>query len=294
MNPANKLIIKTAFQIAKSIGANKVMIHIDPLDDLIYSERIPSKMDILLISKKKNWTFEKKDHSLGNRCKAIITVPNINMTRVALLKLAVVLGMSIDLITQRDIVVSVVGNTALGVLDNIQMIDTAKEEEIITSHSVTKITENINPEVFHTVLNLAIELADKGREGKPVGTIFVVGDEEHVMQLSRQMIINPFKGYDEIERNILNPALKETIREFSAMDGAFVIGGDGTVLTAGRYLSAASDDANLPRGLGSRHIAATGITALTKSIAIVISESSGDLRIFKNGKILMEVEKTTT
>ncbi len=292
MNATNKLVIKSAFQIAEKVGATSVFIYIDPLDDLILEERIPKKINVFLVSKKKKWDFSTEGkNSLGSRCKALITVPKINISRLGLIKLAVVLGVSLEHIPQGELVVCVVGHTELGILDCIQMIDTSKELEILTGRGATKVTENISPEVFQAVLNLTIELADKGREGKPVGTIFVVGDEDQVMQLSRQMIINPFKGYEEEERNILNPSLKETIREFSAMDGAFVISGDGVVLTAGRYLSAASDDANLPRGLGSRHIAAAGITALTKGVAFVISESSGDVRIFKDGKILMEVEK---
>jgi len=295
MNTTNKLIIKSAFQMAEKVGAKAVMIYIDPLDDLKYDERIPKKIDLFLISKKKKWEFDPDDKtSLGGHCKALINVPKINMARMSLVKVSVMLGMSLEHIESGAVIVCVAGHSDLGTLDCIQVVDTSKETEIITGKHLTKITENIRAEVFQTVLNLAIEFADKGREGKPVGTIFVVGDEEHVMQLSRQLIINPFKGYEEDERNIVNPAMKETIREFSAMDGAFVISGDGIVLTAGRYLSAASDDTELPRGLGSRHVAAAGITALTKSIAFVISESSGDVRIFKDGKIVMEVEKTPT
>ncbi len=164
----------------------------------------------------------------------------------------------------------------------------------MTARGAEAIAESVTQEVFQVVLNLALELAHRGREGKPIGTIFVLGDEERVMQLSKQMVINPFRGYTDEESNILNPDLKETIREFSAIDGAFIISGDGRVLSAGRYLNAASEEESMPRGLGSRHMAAGGITALTNAIAIVIAESSGDVRIFKNGKILMEIEKSSS
>lgn len=293
MNQANKLIIRSAFQIAEKVKAKSVLIYIDPLDDLAFDDKIPKKIDLLFVSKKKKWEFDPEDKgSLGAYCKALINVPKINLSRMGLMKVSVMLGMSLEHIEPGSTTVCVVGHADIGSLDCIQIVDASRESEILTGRTMTKITENVNPEVFQAVLNLAIELADKGREGKPVGTIFVVGDEEHVMQLSRQMIINPFKGYEEEECNILNPALKETIREFAAMDGAFVVSGSGIVLTAGRYLSAASDDTNLPRGLGSRHIAAAGITALTKATAFVISESSGDLKIFKDGKIIMDVEKS--
>jgi DNA integrity scanning protein DisA with diadenylate cyclase activity len=171
------------------------------------------------------------------------------------------------------------------------VIDISKEFEILASSKVSDITENLRPEVFESVLNLAIELANQGREGKPAGTIFVIGDDEKVMQLSSQMIINPFKGYAEEERNIISPELRNTVKEFSAMDGAFVIREDGVLLAAGRYLSAAQEKQVLPMGLGSRHVAAAGITSVTAAMAIVVSESSGDVRIFKGGNIFMEIEK---
>ncbi|QQR80524.1 MAG: DNA integrity scanning protein DisA nucleotide-binding domain protein [Deltaproteobacteria bacterium] len=176
-------------------------------------------------------------------------------------------------------------------LDAILCLDTSKESEVVAIQGIEVVSEAVKPEVFQAVLGIAIELATRGREGKPVGTTFVIGDEQKVMQLSKQMIINPFKGYTNEERNLLNGNLRETLREFAALDGAFVISGDGLVLTAGRYLGGATDEGPIPRGLGSRHIAAAGITALTDAFAIVISESTGDVRIFRSGKILMEIEK---
>ncbi|RMD66009.1 hypothetical protein D6833_02055, partial [Candidatus Parcubacteria bacterium] len=152
--------------------------------------------------------------------------------------------------------------------------------------------QHIPSQVFEAVLNLAVELASQGREGKPVGTIFVVGDHEKVLQFSRQTIFNPFHGYPEEERNILNPQLRETLKEFSALDGAFVIREDGVVLCAGRYLNVAlAPNVDLPQGLGSRHAAAAGITSVSEAVAIVISESTGDVRVFKNGVIFLEIEK---
>jgi DNA integrity scanning protein DisA with diadenylate cyclase activity len=149
----------------------------------------------------------------------------------------------------------------------------------------------VYPEVFGTVLKLALELAAQGREGRKVGTIFILGDHERVLQLSRQMIINPFTGYPDEQRNILNPELKETIKEFSALDGAFVVQENGVLVTAGRHLSAALEAKDFPQGLGSRHIAAAGITSITQAIAVVLSESSGNVTVFKNGRVVVSIEK---
>ena len=41
----------------------------------------------------------------------------------------------------------------------------------------------------------------------------------------------------------------------------------------------------------SGNVAAAGITSVTDAAAIVISESTGEVRIFKKGNIFMEIEK---
>ncbi len=269
------------------------MIYVDPLEDVHFEGRFSKKIDLYLLSRKKKLeTNGDATTDLASRCKALITLPKINLSRMSVIKLATTTALSLDYLEPGDKIVFAVGAIDLGILDHIQILDTAKESEIIMSKGLMGIGESLAPEVFQAVLHLSLELAEKGREGKPIGTTFVVGDTEKVLPLTKQMIINPFKGYDEEERNILSPALKETIREFSAMDGAFVIDGNGVVITAGCYLSASHEETNPPRGLGSRHLAAAGITSLTNAVAFVISESSGDVRIFKNGKILTQIEKT--
>jgi len=278
-------------QVAQKNGAQSVLIYADALDDLIYESPIPRGLQIIVATKKKkpDYTADAKN-SLGRRARSTISIPKIPTTRLGLIKLSLILGTSQGAITPGEVVVCIVGKEDQG-LDCFQIVNTLRETELFTSQAAGDIHETIPPAIFQAVLNICMELSSKGREGKPVGTIFVVGDDDKVMQLSKQMIINPFKGYDEEDRNILNPSLKETIREFSGLDGSFVISADGTVITAGRYLGATVGEGGLPQGLGSRHIAAAGITALTKAVAFVISESSGDVRIFKDGKVLMEVEK---
>lgn len=287
MKTINKVILKSALDIAKSYRADLLFLFVDALDEMTLPEALPKSCELVVITKNLHNEMEE----LKGKVKSVIDVPNIDLGRVGLIKLTIALGLSQNLIQGDDKLVFVSGNAEAQVLDTLLLIEMGSESEVITAKNISGISDTVRPEVFEHILSLAVELANKGREGKPVGTIFVVGDQDRVMQLSKQMIINPFRGYDEEERNILNPQLKETIREFSAIDGAFIIGDDGTVITAGRYLGAAHEEDNIPRGLGSRHIAAAGITALTNALAIVISESTGDVRIFKNGKILMEIEK---
>ena len=143
-----------------------------------------------------------------------------------------------------------------------------------------------NQNGLQRLLEIAIELSVEGREGTPVGTIFVIGDTRRVLRHSHQLIPNPFKGH---RINVLDRDSKEIIKEFAQLDGAFVIREDGRISAAGRYLEVEPKviDLMLPPGLGSRHIAAAGITKITKAMAISLSES-GTIRIFKNGLMLLE------
>lgn len=287
----NKAMIKAAIEAAKGTKAKYFFIYIDAVEDSLIPETLPKGLDLILVTKKKN--IPREATKWQGKTRQIITLPKLMLGRIGMIKVAVILAISAKLVEQDDVIVFLGGKAEAGLLDTLLTFKIGGESEIITGTDFADIPDTVKPAVFEHALNLSIELASKGREGKPIGTIFVLGDEEKVMQLSKQMIMNPFKGYEEEERNLLNPALKETIREFSALDGAFVVSGEGEVITAGRYLGAATDESEIPRGLGARHIAAAGITALTNAIAIVISESTGDVRIFRNGKVIMEIEKTT-
>jgi DNA integrity scanning protein DisA with diadenylate cyclase activity len=85
------------------------------------------------------------------------------------------------------------------------------------------------------------------------------------------------------------------VKNFAVLDGAFVIREDGVVLAAGRYLqvSAAADrkGIELPLGLGARHAAAAAITVETHAISITVSQSSGTVRVFKDGEPVLELQQ---
>jgi DNA integrity scanning protein DisA with diadenylate cyclase activity len=127
-----------------------------------------------------------------------------------------------------------------------------------------------------------------------VGAIFVIGDSERVLQQSRALVLNPFHGYPESERNILDPTVEDTVKEFSAIDGAFVVRGNGVVLAAGVQLVPQAAAPQLPNGLGTRHAAAGAITASTDSVAIVISQSTGTISVFKSGQLITDLHRPAT
>jgi diadenylate cyclase len=282
----SRLIIESAGEIAQKIKAQEVFVILQGRDDYERTADQIKKMNAVPVVRGEEFFQE----VLSFHGKAL-QVPDIKLTRMGQIKVAVMLAISGRIIKSGDRIVCVTGVASFGNNDSIVVIDTDKEFEIFSSANLLDIPDSVRPDVFETVLKLAMELAARGREGKSVGTIFVLGDEERVLQLSRQLIINPFKGYSEEELSIHDPQLRDAIKEFSAIDGAFVIRGDGVLITAGRHLNAALEEEDMPKGLGSRHVAAAGITSLTDAIAIVISESTGTLRIFKKGRIFMEIER---
>jgi len=281
-------MLKNAAQLAKGVKAQAFFLSLDCLDEEDFSLDLPKQCKMVAVTQ----GFNHGNEEFRERYPYHVVLPPIKLGRIGLIQVSIAFAVPTKIIEEGDKVIFLCGSTEKRTLDTLTVLEIGKESEIVKTKNIMGITESVQPQVFEATLNLAIELGSKGREGKPVGTIFVLGDEERVMQLSKQMIINPFTGYTAAERNILGPGLKETIREFSALDGAFVIGADGTVVTASRYLGATADGTEVSRGLGSRHLAAAGITALTHAVAIVISESTGDVRIFKNGQTVMEIEKS--
>lgn len=147
---------------------------------------------------------------------------------------------------------------------------------------------NVNPAVLKSTIELAIEIAREGREGRKIGTLFTVGDELNVLAASRSLILDPLKGHPRESKRIDDPNIRETIKELSQLDGAFVVSDSGYVLSAARYINANSRDIELPLGLGSRHVAAASITLDTNAVAVVVSESSV-VRILDDGKIIAEI-----
>src|SRR5262249_30562493 len=109
---------------------------------------------------------------------------------------------------------------------------------------------------------------------------------------SRGLVLNPFQGHPESARNVVDPALEETIKEFAALDGAFIVRGDGVVLTAGSHLMPSpAASTQLASGLGTRHAAAAGISASTDAVAICVSQSTGTVSVYKSGRLVMDLQR---
>jgi diadenylate cyclase len=148
---------------------------------------------------------------------------------------------------------------------------------------------DVKEEVFDAVFHICTEISIEGREGKPVGTTFLIGDTKHVLEKSRQIILNPFEGHRPELRMVTNPELKENIKALAQLDGAFVITGDGFVESVGRYITVDSSNVTLPPGMGTRHNSVAAITQVTHAVGIVVSQSGGGITVFREGRILKKI-----
>ncbi len=137
---------------------------------------------------------------------------------------------------------------------------------------------------------IAMDLGAYGREGKPVGTAFIIGDMEEVMKRSHQLVLNPFFGHPKEELNIRDSAKWETVKEFAQLDGIFVTDSHGYIHAAGRYLDVNAKEVEMINGLGGRHASAAAITRDTEAIAVTTSESDGVVRVYKDGIQIIEID----
>jgi diadenylate cyclase len=139
------------------------------------------------------------------------------------------------------------------------------------------------------VIQLAVELAREGREGRKIGTLFVVGEPERVVELSRPLLLDPLYGHSREVLHIARPEFRETVKELAQLDGAFIVDNDGTFVSAGRFIDVdLTDPENFLPGLGARHAAAASISRQTSAIAVVASQSSV-VRVFAEGEVRAEI-----
>jgi DNA integrity scanning protein DisA with diadenylate cyclase activity len=187
-------------------------------------------------------------------------------------------------------VVALYSGFEAGSLDSMSVVDLDDHLGRLTVRDLQQLSTRVPLDTLQTVVNLALEVGREGREGKPVGTLFVVGDTTKVRKMCHVTGFDPMRGYSRKERNLNSARVREGIKEIAQMDGAIIIAADGTVEAAAQYIDAPATDITLSKGLGARHWAAAAISRATKAVAVAVSESSGTVRIFQNGEVVLRIE----
>ncbi len=285
-NRINRLMIHEADRVAKGAACGAIMVFGDTFVGGIEPGAWFPKSKTILVTR----NLVEPDEEGGNFA-GVIQVRSYSQRRLAQLRSAMFVALTRGMISFNDRVCCVGGIAGSNQFDTVVIVDVEREFQTLLTGHADLMPDDVKPEVLERVIAIATELAVEGREGKPVGCLFVVGDAPKVEKLIKPLVLNPFYGYKEEDRNILSPFMDETVKEFSSIDGAFIIRGDGVVSSAGSLIQAADSDHVLPSGLGSRHAAAAAISVATECISIVVSSSTGQVTLFRRGVMLPLTEK---
>ncbi|MGA2016392.1 MAG: diadenylate cyclase [Opitutaceae bacterium] len=286
-NRVNRLMFRQAEHVARGAGCSATMVFGDTFIGGIEPGVLRPKLKTILVTRNPIEPGEDGSHFTDT-----IQVRSFSSQRLAQLRSALLVALTRGLISFNDRICCVGGITGSNQFDTIVVAEIEREfQTLLSGPSTDLLPEDVKPEVLERVLAVATELAVEGREGRPVGCLFVVGDTAKVEEYTKPLVLNPFFGYKEEDRNILNPFMDETVKEFSSIDGAFVIRGDGVVEAAGSLVQATGNAVTLPSGLGSRHAAAAAISVAANCISIAVSSSTGQVTLFRRGVMLPLTER---
>ncbi|HEU5081571.1 MAG TPA: diadenylate cyclase [Opitutaceae bacterium] len=280
-NRTNRMMIREAERVAQGAGCSAIMLFGDTFLGGIEPAAWFAKRRTILVTRNLVEVADGQD-SLTET----IQVRSFSSQRLAQLRSAMLVALTRGIISFNDRICCLGGIAGSNQFDTLVVVDVEREFQTLLTGTTDLLPEDVKPEVLERVIAVATELSVEGREGRPVGCLFVVGDTTHVEKLTKPLVLNPFFGYKEEDRNILNPFMDETVKEFSSIDGAFIIRGDGVVVSAGSLIQATDNDHALPSGLGSRHAAAAAVSVAAQCISIVVSSSTGQVTLFRRGVML--------
>jgi DNA integrity scanning protein DisA with diadenylate cyclase activity len=289
--PQTIALLRTAGQLVRELPADAVLLLTDAdLDwDLVHSELGACKL--LVAAQDKALTDQLK----RNRALTVMDIdpgPTPTQERMSLALLEAVA--SEKLRTGAHVVA--LYNGIAGVengdepIDSLSVIHLGEHLERLSAQDLRNLDTQVPLETLRAVVDLATEIGREGREGKPVGTLFVVGDTRKVLTMCRPVNFNPFRGYSRPERDIRDRNVREQIKDIAQLEGALIIGRDGVAVAACMFIDTTADGITLSKGLGTRHWAAAAISRKSKAIAVAVSQSSGTVRLFQDGEVVLHIE----
>lgn len=278
-------LFETVLRLAHGVGADAVLLLADdPLEWSQVAVRLEGAKLVVALERSED-AVAAVEAGLATVLLDTTEVPVYDKLSQSLLK-----AIADELLAPAARVVALYSGFEAGTLDSISVIDLGDHLGRLTVRDLRQLETRVPLDTLQTVVNLALEIGREGREGKPVGTMFVVGDVPKVRKFSRSASFDPVRGYSRKERNLKSARVREGIKEIAQMDGAIVVAADGTVEAAAQYIDAPAADISLSKGLGARHWSAAAITRSTKAVAVAVSESSGTVRIFQGGECVLRIE----
>jgi len=275
-------LLKSAFALARSLKIHTLLLQAYTARERRLAMTLRERERIIWVPRRSH--ARRPASRFGD---VTISLPGMALTRLSQLNLLVFLAVFERHIEPDDRLLVLSGVVGSQRLDTLVIVKPARDFPWLKRHTFKA---SISRHVART-LEIALRLAREGREGTPIGTIFVLGDAASLAPHLRQLILNPVKGHRQDTRSIHHSEFLETIRELAALDGAFIIDERGVVGSAGTYLDASLRGRRLNPGLGARHAAALSITSVSDAIAVVVSASSGTVTVYEGGETVLELER---
>ena len=279
--------VESAIKLAKAAEADAIVVLLERRVNLkkLQKKSASSKYRILFASAVPEINEELQEAELTN-------IP-LDMPVASIqdrLSQAVLEGVAAEQIQPGANVVAVYSSFDSENIDTISILKLTERLVKLTARDLRKLETKVPLDTLKVVVDLAVDIGKEGREGKPVGTMFVVGDHRKVTDQSRPGGFDSMKGYTRKERNLHDSTVREGIKELAQLDGMFIVSADGTVENSARIIDTPPVELTMTTGLGSRHFAGAAISKNTKAIAVVVSQSSGTVRIFQNGEVVLRIE----
>lgn len=278
--------VEAAAKLAKTTEADAILVLTDKSVDWSRLNRKTATCDVLIVA-----THDKELSQ--NAMESDITTTLLETPEASVqnqLTQAVLSSVASEKLQPGSTVVAIYSGFDAENVDTISVLKLTERLGRLTARDLRKLETKVPLETLKAVVDLAVEIGRDGREGKPVGTMFVVGDHRKVLEESRPGSFDFVKGYTRKERNLTDARVKEGLKEIAQIDGMFVIAADGTVEASGRIIDTQPVQITMTTGLGARHFSGAAISKNTKAIAVVVSQSSGTVRIFQNGEVVLRIE----
>lgn len=280
------LILRNARDMAARAGSCRILLFLETPGNLEWYRSLPADSSLIPVVP---GSMDAAGPSITPEQPRIVSWSG-NQSRFSRIKYAFLKGVSEGVLRADEVLVCALGPAGRSHLDTVTLHDLGLSwGEEFPFDVQPLISTGFLPTIM-AVTDIALDIGALGREGKAVGTIFVIGDTVAVMEQSHQAVFNPFHGYDRSERAIERPMVVESLKELARLDGAIIISHDGIAEAAGRHLDARSTSLAHYPGLGARHRAAAGISDATGAVALVVSESTGRLSVFQGGRSIATLE----
>jgi len=283
--PQFEQLLEMALRLYEATAAEAVMVLVEERLDWDHFRGLTAAVPLLVAADDEAHLVGAAEHGLRLVSLAVAGLPVHERLAQALLE-----AVAAELVAPEAQVVALYSGFEADIIDSVSLLRLAEHLGQLTVRDLRNLETKVPLETLKIVVDLALEIGREGREGKPVGTLFVVGDHRKVIQASHSAGFDPVRGYSRSERRLTDPRVREGIKEIAQLDGAFVIGADGTVEAAARYIDASAENVSVAKGLGARHWAAAAVTRRTKSVAVAVSETSGTVRIFHDGEVVLRIE----